>query len=258
MTLLALLVGCADPPPQAPQELDELVGYMFAHTPDEDPAALEVGAVNMDEWLVDGIDLTAAGYEVNNLTEDTVDALGEGDRDLEGLVGASVGHISPYPPEELVAAALGDDPVEIFAGSYVSYERDILEGDLDAFIAGDDDWLYGEAWTFQDWTLVTIDSYTRVQYRWIDTPDGRALIQRNWLREPATINVDFLQVTQQYYQYIVLPEAGGSRTLQTTWVIASLSDSSVNEDTALGLVITSMQGMAEDLDAWVEEKQSGR
>lgn len=254
MTLFLLLAACAPAPPDAPEDLNELVGYMYAHQADDEPTALEAGAVNMDEWLVDGIDQTTEGYTVNKLDEATVSALGEGDRELEDLVGASVGHTSPYSPEDLVAAALGDDPVEMF-GSYDSYERELVEGDVQAFIDGDDDWLHTESWTTQQFGI-TIISHSGCQYRWIDTPDGRAMVQRNWLREPADISVDFLTVEQQYYQWIVLPEGNGSRTLQTTWVVATMSDSSVDEDLALNMVIDSMAGLAEDLDDWLEQKQS--
>lgn len=249
--LLALLPACK-PPPDAPDELDELVGYMYEHNADEETDALEAGAVNLDTWLVERIEETAEGYTVQNLSEATIAALGEGDRELDGLVGASVGHVSPYTVEQLAQAAIGDNPEDIFEGTYTSYEREVIEGDVSAFLADDEDWLYTEAWTSQDFSIVQIDSNSGCQYRWIDTPDGRALVQRNWSRTPPVMSVDWLAVEQQYYQWIVLPEAGGSRTLQTTWVVATMSDDEVPEDVALNMVVDSMIGLAEDLDAWVE------
>ena len=83
---------------------------------------------------------------------------------------------SAYSPEELIGASLGDDPVEVF-GSYDAYEREIVEGDVQDFIDGDSEWLHTEAWS----TLqvgITIISHSGCQYRWIDTPDGRAMVQR--------------------------------------------------------------------------------
>ena len=45
MLVLALVLGCARPV-EAPQELDVLVGFLFAHAMDEDPAELAAGGEN--------------------------------------------------------------------------------------------------------------------------------------------------------------------------------------------------------------------
>jgi hypothetical protein len=45
--LLLLSLGCRKVPP-APEELDELCGYLFAHFDEEHPDALEQGLLNLN------------------------------------------------------------------------------------------------------------------------------------------------------------------------------------------------------------------
>jgi len=79
-------------------------------------------------------------------------------------------------------------------------------------------------------------------------------VQRTWLREPAEISLDFLSVEQQYYVWMFIPTENGARSMQATWVVATLTGASVPESLALDLVIDSMSKGAEDLDAWVSAK----
>ncbi len=247
--LLLLLVACK-PPPDAPQELDELVGYLYAHMPDADPAPLEVGADNLDDWVVDRLAETLEGYAVNDLEQTTVDALDDTERELDELAGAAVGHESAHAVQALIDATLRDDPLEIDPGTYVTYEQEVLGNTVDCFLEGDCDTLETEVWTEQNLAGITVDTNSLVQYRWVETPDGRALIQRNWLRSAASVSVDWLEVEQQYYLWVALPEDGGSRTMQVTWVVARFAGDEAPEG-ALNLVIDSMVKKADTLDAWV-------
>ncbi|MFZ5482284.1 MAG: hypothetical protein ACOZNI_36320 [Myxococcota bacterium] len=247
------LVACKGPP-EAPQELDELVGYLYAHVPDDDPAALEAGAVNLDEWLIERIDETLEGYTVDNLDQETVDGLEDEERPLDDLAGAAVGHVSEFDVDELIEAQLLDDVDEIYPGTYVSYEREELTGTARCFVDHECDWYETEIWATQDFTFLTVETNSRVQYRWVETPDGPAMIQRNWTRQPSTVSLDWLEVEQQYYLWMVLPEGGGSRNIQSMWVVAKLSGDEVDPDLALNMVIDSMQGLSADLDKWVESK----
>jgi hypothetical protein len=251
--VLVLAAGCKAPP-DAPDELDELVGYMYGHMPDEDQDAMQAGAANMDTWLFDGIDQTLEGYRVNNLSTEEIDALGEGDRDLDGLVGAAVGHVSDNAPHDLAAAAIGDDPLEMYPDTYDDFTRDV-HGDMDCFLAGDCERLETEITSVLNYPLgVQVTTHSMIQYRWIDTDPGPVLVERTWLREPATVNVSWLTVDQQYYLWVVLPDGDGARTLQSTWVVATLTGASVPENAALDMVINSMSGTADKLDAWVDAK----
>lgn len=248
------LVGCKRPP-DAPAELDELVGYLYAHTPDDDPAPLQAGSVNLDVWLDAHIEETLEGYVVQNLSQEAVDALDDRERDLEGLAGAAVGHESEHSVEALAEAMILDDQTEVFPNNYSVYERDFLD-DADCFAKGDCDWLEADVATTVSYAgLITVETKSRNQYRWIETEHGPAMIQRTWLQEPALVSLDMLEVDQQYYLCAFLPqEGGGSRSVLVTWVVARLTGDSVPEDAALNMVINSMAALAVDLDAYVEGK----
>ena len=247
--LLMFVAGCKAPP-DAPEELDELVGYLYAHVADEDDAPLEVGAANLDAWLGERLEETLDGYTVENLSEETVSSLGEGERKLTDLAGAAVGHVSEATVEDLVSAALLEDAAEVYGPTYISFERE-FEGDVACFVAGDCDWLESEVWSSQDFTLIQVETNSRIQYRWVDTPNGRAFVERTWLRVPATVSLDGLEVDQQYYVWMMLPEGDGSRSIQSTWIVAKMSGDQLDEDFALRMVINSMSKLATDLDTYV-------
>ena len=240
--------------PDAPQELDELVGYLFEHVATEDPSYLEAGADNLHTWLDAHLDETVAGYAVNNLSSEGVTALGEGSPSLEDLAGAAVGAESAHSVGDLGVAITVDDPTEMYPGTYLSYDR-TYHGDADCFVSGDCDFLEAETHGELSYPLgLKVRTHSMVQWRWVETQYGQALIQRTWLREPAEISLDFLSVEQQYYVWMFIPTDAGARSIQATWVVATLTGSAVPENLALDLVIDSMSKGAEDLDAWVDAK----
>lgn len=251
MMLAFALLACK-PPPDAPDELDELVGYLFAHVATEDEDYLLAGASNTDTWLEQRLAETLEGYAVDDLSEEVVSALGEGERDLSGLAGAAVGHDSIHGVETLVETMLRTDPLEIYPETYASFERDD-GGQLDCFLDGDCDLLDAEVWADQSYALgLQVQTNSRVQYRWIDTPNGRAMVQRTWLRSPADVSFDWLAVDQQYYVWLMVPQPDGtSRSIQATWVVAQFSGDDVPEDLALQLVISSMSGQSQTLDDYI-------
>lgn len=247
LSLLLLLVGCK-PPPDAPEELNELVGYLYTNVPGEDPAPMEVGAGNLDVWLQDRIDETLEGYTVDNLTEESIVALGDGERDLTDLAGAAVGHVSPLSSRALVDAIVLDDPMDMFS-SYVSFEREFV-GDEVCFAAGDCDWLEAEVHASFDYILMQVETHSRVQYRWVDTEIGPVYAERTWLREQAVVTSDLIEVDQQYYLRVILPDGDGSRSIQATWVVARLVGD-MPENAALTILIDSMSKQADTLDEYV-------
>lgn len=246
-----MLAACARPP-DAPEELNELVGYLYTNVAEEDPAPLQVGAINMDVWLDARIEETLEGYTVNNLTEEAISALGDGERDLEGLAGAAVGHTSELSPYDLAEAIVVDDPMDIYTGTYVEFER-TFEGDPDCFATGECDWLESEVHASFDYVIMQVQTHSRVQYRWVDTEVGQVYVERTWLRDPAIVTSELVEVDQQYYLRMILPEGSGARSLQATWVVARLIGD-MPENTALNLLINSMAKQAETLDAYIEAK----
>lgn len=249
LPLLALL-GCK-PPPDAPEELDALVGYLFQHTDDEEDEPLVVGAGNLDAWLTARLEETLEGYAVDQLSEAAVEELGLGEPDLGGLAGAAVGHDGPYGVEELGAAVARADPLEIYVDNYTGYDR-TYAGDPDCFAAGDCLWLEADSVATASFALgLEVVSRSHLQYRWVDTESGRIFVQRSWMTAPAEVSVDWLRVDQQFFLWVIIPDQEGSRSIQATWILATITGAEVPESVALNLVVEQMQTFASDLDAYV-------
>lgn len=247
------LVGCK-PLPEAPLELDELCGYLFEHAGDDDDTlALEAGAINLDAWLDVNIESTAEGYSVNTLSDESVNALNDGERSLDGVKGAAVGHTSEHAISDLVSSLVGDDMMAIYPDNYETFSR-TFDDDPACFLAGECAALQAETFSTIDYSVVTVEVDSMVQYRWVETADyGRVAIERTWMRTPAIVSLDFLAVNQQYYVWMFIPgvDGVGSRSIQATWMVAQMGDGAPPEDIVLGIVVNSMSKGAADLDAWV-------
>lgn len=249
-----LLIGCA-PVVEAPTELDELMGFLFAHVEDEDDATLAAGAVNLDTWLIQRMGETQEGYTINDLDEATLEGIGYTGLDMERLAGAAVGHVSTQKPDPLVEAATSVDNEEIYGSSYAMYERTYLT-DLDCFLEKSEgcELLDSEVHQIADYSIITVESHSQVQYRWVETDSGWVMVERTWLLDKATISVDWIALDAQFFIWAVIPSADGTaRTIQATWVVAEILGGDVDSDTALKIMINSMGDNQETLDDYVAE-----
>ncbi len=253
MLVLALVLGCARPV-EAPQELDVLVGFLFAHAMDEDPAELAAGGENLATWMDTRLQETLEGYAVRTLDESTLDGLDDEDRSASGLVGAAVGHESPHDPTTLTATHLTTDPLVRDGEAVLAYRRED-HGDLGCFLDHRCDTFAYDSWVTTALPLsLQVSSHNYVQWRWFPMPDGEeALVQRNWMVGIADVNVDWLEVLAQYYVWVSIPEGEGSRNMYATWAQTRLTGNDVPETLALNLAVDSMIGAADDLDAWIGE-----
>lgn len=261
LSVSALLGGCRKPP-EAPTQLDELCKYMYTHMGDEDDDYLAAGVVNLDSWLSnpDNMAATAEGYLIQNLDQDSVNALDDEERDLTGLVGAAVGNDSLFSTTEVANSIVLDDQGAVFPDTYTLYEREWLaptEGKSPGcFDDGDEDCMYAEAenHSIANYPLgLEAESWSRAQYRWVDTDLGLALVHRTWMNEPVILNKDWISLDHQFYLTVTIPQADGrARRLQGMWMVAQLGeDAEVPESLALSLVISSMQTTAETLETWM-------
>lgn len=253
MMLALSMLGCAEVV-DAPTELDELVGFLFEHVTDEDDAALAAGAVNLDTWLIEGIEETAEGYAVNDLSAEALAAVGYDAIPDDAIDGAAVGHISIHSPNALVETATSVDNPEIYGGDYVEYER-TYNTSLNAFLdkSEGETLLDGEISQIAKYAgLITVESHSQIQYRWVETEIGWVMIERTWLLEPAKIDPeDWVELDAQFFIWAVIPVADGSaRTIQATWVAADMIID-LDENTALNLMIDSMGDAQETLDDYI-------
>jgi hypothetical protein len=251
--VLLLLVACHRLP-DAPEDLDALMSYIYGHTADEEPDALEAASGNLSAWLDLHLQDTLTGYAIQDLDAETVAALDAGSPDLDDLVGAAVGHESPWPAETVgleASVAPGTD-LENWG---TEGEGKVYRSDPACFAAQTCDWLEAEEWTSDEVALgIVADTHWWRQWRWLHLESGTGMVERQWTLEPATFNVSFLQMDAQYYTWIFLPvEDGTSVSVQATWIVARLTGAPVPEALAMKLVTDHMIDMGTRMDERVTE-----
>ncbi len=255
LAALALVATGCGKPPEAPEKLEELAGYMFSHVADDDPAALEAGVENLRLWLNRGENLAEAeeGYTISKLPQRAVDALDSRDRGVDGLVGAALAGVLQPSPKRLARVLTKADATKVYPDTYTRYDRDYTT-DPDCFVAQDCESLALRAETLSSYAMgVEVDADFKGEYRWVESEHGLALVQRTWLERPADVSVDWMGVPAQYFVSVNIPRASGrSLRLQSTWIAAELGDTPVPEATALNMVIDSMRAGDEELAAWTE------
>lgn len=249
--MVALLLLACTPAPDAPEELDALVGYMFAHAMDEDDTSLAAGGENLVAWMDTRLPETLAGYRVDNLDPEALAALDDRERGADGLIGAAVGHESPHTPWTLAASVALTSPLERNPERSLAYRRENEVG-LDCFVAETCDRMTFDAYSTTALPLgIEVSSHVVQRMRWFTLPDGgRAYIQANFMVEPAEVSVGWLQVVAQYYAWVSVPHEAGSRNMIATWADTRLTGESVPESLGVDLAIGTMQDDADTLDAW--------
>jgi hypothetical protein len=252
--LLPVLAGCGHP--DAPKSLDELCAYLYEHYEDEDTDEMEAGLANLYTWLhrEGNLESTFEGYTLTEtLSEDLVKGLKGRQHSARNAAGAAVGTSSKkHRLNAILDTLILVDPVLLSPGMYASYTRHYLS-DPECFLDRECETLelYNEMVT--TYALgVEIGTKTNAQYRWFNWEDRQVVVQRTWLDEGAEINKDWLSVSDQYYLNIIFPEGRGTLRLQSTWIVAQLGNASVPEDVAISLVISSMQSVYEDIEAWID------
>ena len=125
LCFLPVFVACG--PPQAPEELDDIMSYLFEHHQERSTAALRQGTENLDAWLLNNQDETWEGFEVSPLSNEAVAALDGTERDLTNLIGVAVGYDIPYPVREVMEVILFAEPIEFNQGDIIEYERTVVE-----------------------------------------------------------------------------------------------------------------------------------
>lgn len=244
------LLGCR-PPPEAPAELEQLTAWLFDKVRDGTDEELTVGVDNLDAWLDRHFEEATEGYTVDNLSEASAGAADGRDPDLSDLVGASVATLLSADLTRVERTHLLADQMQVFEGEYLSFER-TFDGDPSCFVEQECPTERGRTQSVNNYPLgLELGVDFRTEWRWVEAEDGPTVVYRTWLRRPADVNVNWLDVNYQYFVGVNMPHKGKTRRLQTTWIAASLGDTPVPEDMALNMVVDGMVGSDETLNDYL-------
>lgn len=246
LALLATLSACVAV--EAPEELDELVVWLYENHPTDDPAYLEAGVDSLVAWI-EAEEEIANRYTISGLGEEAVNGLDETERVAWGLVGMAVITDSEYTVDDAARAMVITSIDEIYP-EFVTYQRQWLdESDPDCFVAVDCD----RAESLENYeahytgNLITV-AESQNQYVWVDAATGWTFFQRNWLTVPPEVNQSLAEVDEQMYLNLFVPrESGGHWRLQATWMDPTLDDI---DQAAIGAVAGSMRRNSETLEEY--------
>jgi hypothetical protein len=249
--LFVVALAACKGPPEAPQELDELCAYLYAHQNDEEPEAMIDGIANMSAWLDENSEAVAEGYTVQNLDQASLDALDDRERDAAKIVGGAIASTSPMSLDAMLEALITADQAEVFPETYISFER-VFDEDPACFMSHECDRLEFDNDTLADLPLVgELASTSTSQDLWVDFEHGPALMHRSWMHERSTASV--LAIEQQYNIAVTIPRADDTAwRLQAVWADVEVIGADIPASTMLNMLIDGMGDNDQTLYAYVE------
>lgn len=245
------LVGCT-PPPQAPEELNDLVTWFYAHHSDEEPEAMISGVDRLDEWLDDNLEeVLQDDSQVTALSEETVDTVDDVDRSTDGMVALAVFTESVHTVDDAAFAMVGSEIDVVYPDAFSEYERE-WTNEPDCFLSLECD----RAEAYERYTAsFPLNLYTtselQNEYLWVQGTERRAMVQRNWLLTPPDTNNPLLEVDEMFHLNLFIESDVGFVRLQSAWMI--VTQEAVNSTTAIRLVGNDYRDNSETLDAWLDE-----
>ena len=250
LTLIAV-TGCR--PAEAPEDYEELVGFLFEHAADEDEAELIAGLENLHLWL-EGENLATAeeGVSIQNLPESAVTDLAGHAHAVTDLAGVSLATSSGYDGTVLMEALTQYSFADMMPDVYITYDREFEEG-KSCIVTRECLWAEGTVYSLADWgVLGEVEAERRIEFRWIELEDDWVFLQRWWLVEPSTGSALDLEISDQYYIGVNFPLDDGTRRVHASWLNMSMSTGDASSLAANNL-INNWKKDAEDLDAWIDE-----
>ena len=217
--LLGLVLSACYASPEAPEEYEELMSFMFENMEAEEEVLI-AGLDNLGTWVEDSENLgkTLSGFLLNEgLTENAVDSLDDEDRKGTGLNGMSFAVKSPHHVSDLTKTLAWAD-FEKALPHLESYERTFIPEDVDPTCLARKECTFLEAQTRvrADWGgLGIMETRERVQFRVVETDGGPVLLHRTWMIETAKLDNALFDVTiRESFKITVNLLSGGAAGAQ--------------------------------------------
>ena len=158
-----------------------------------------------------------------------------------------------YSIENLAYANSAADGMEVYPANYLSYERENLT-DVNCFLEK-----MCISFSYRSTILSSLplgaemlSSYIS-EIRWIDLESGLALVHRSWMEGEAVSNVDWANMTANFYLGFIYSTETGTDTIAASWAAIQLGDVSLPEDILKNQAIDGLRQNGVDLEAWFAE-----
>lgn len=249
MLRFVLLIPCiACTAVDAPEDVAEAMVFGFVNF--ERPGHVEAIVDPVDAWAASPDAAPGAGFSVDDLTGDDLEAVGLMPREGLTILGALGSAQYRADTVQIADGISSPKKAEIYEGTL---RFDILDhdGDRACFLAGDCD-----AYTFvaeEEAAIPVLGTSVRTvttELTWHEDEDGvRFLAMRQLVPEPTVFSSPVMDVLQQYGLTMFRPKPeGGTARIEALWVDAFVLGSSVPEGLAVSLSAGRMQKSADDLD----------
>ena len=250
---MLFLFACAAPI-EAPDDLNDLLSYVFMHTMDEEEQPLRAGLDNIIVFSKDNEAELLEGFTVKQLSQEALNTTPEDFVEDPDLYGVAVQYAVPFPPQDIAYCNTAVNGAEVYSANYVSYEREYLS-DLDCFLAQDCSTLRFRS-TIESSLPFGVELLSRYinELRWISYGDGMAFVQRSWMDGEAESSADWAKMSANFYIGVVFPTPQEkAKTIAASWAAIQLGEFSVPEDIAKSQAIDGLIKNGEDLTTWLEE-----
>ena len=248
------LFSCSAPI-EAPKDFNELLSYLYIHTMDESVDELIAGAENLIEFSNNNNELLREGYAISNLSPEALDSTGETFPESEDTVGVTLQYSINYPVESIAYSNTVISGMEVYPANYISYERESLT-DLDCFLDRTCDSFIYRSTILSSLPLGAemLSSYIN-ELRWIDLESGPAFMQRSWMEGEAESNVDWADMTANFYAGLNFSSENGSEVIAASWAAAQLGEIPLPEDMMKNQAIDGLRQNGVDLNKWLSENE---
>lgn len=250
---MIFLFACSAPI-EAPEDLNDLLSYVFVHTMDEEDASLRAGLDNMYLFAQENEAELREGFTVKQLSQEALDSTPESFIEDPDLYGVAVQYTVPFSPRNIAYCNTAVNGAEVYTANYISYEREHLS-ELECFLAQ-------ECPTFRFRSTIEsslpfgVEMLSRYinELRWIEYGEGMAFVQRSWMDGDAESSADWANMTANFYIGAALPTSSGeTQMIAASWAGILLGEFSVPEDIAKSQAIDGLKKNGEDLTKWLTE-----
>ena len=228
--LLVSIVGCK-PPPEAPEELDDLARYLYREWDAEDPLVMEAGVSSLDSFLAEltlDANINDRSFQMEPPEEEDLADVGRPEgRNAADMLGVSVAAESRWAVGDHARLQAEEDqlPAEPTAKVYVRTTQD-----ADCFLAQTCDVMTTVNEVRRENFLLAVDFTLYKDFRWVMVGEERAMVSRSWTDQDWPAENENKGIWQSHSLDVWIPKG------ETTWrwqLIWSESDVGVSDESLI-------------------------